>query len=274
MKSFLRSFFCLAALLPLFACTGVKYADKYGFLPDNDAIANSEAFQRCLDGGGKVVVRKSGEYKVCHTLLLDSGTDLTLRKGVVISRALDGEGVGARFVFLNRGALTREFDHDISIRGLEIKCNGIDRGEDIPTIVGMSCHVGFFYVKNLEINGFTMLDLPPRDFALQICTFENANIENIHIEGMKDAVHFGPGKGFVVRHGVFKTYDDPIALNAHDYTTSNPELGWIEDGLIEDCIDLDDPEHGTTGFFARILAGGWRYWEEGMDILSSGDAVV
>ena len=91
---------------------------------------------------------------------------------------------------------------------------------------------------------------------------------------MKDAVHFGPGRNFVVRHGVFRTYDDPIALNAHDYTTSNPELGWIENGLIEDCVDLDDPENGTTGFFARILAGGWRDWEPGMDIQSSGDAVV
>ena len=73
---------------------------------------------------------------------------------------------------------------------------------------------------------------------------------------------------------MFKTYDDPIALNAHDYTTSNPELGWIENGLIEDCIDLDDPANGTTGFFARILAGGWRDWECGMEIQSSGDAVV
>ena len=129
-------------------------------------------------------------------------------------------------------------------------------------------------VDPCELEDFTMLDLPSHDFAIQICTFEDAVVENVHIEGMKDAVHFGPGRGFAVRHGVFKTYDDPIALNAHDYTTSNPELGWIEDGGIEDCVDLDDPEHGTTGFFARILAGGWRDWEEGMDIQSSGDAVV
>ena len=66
----------------------------------------------------------------------------------------------------------------------------------------------------------------------------------------------------------------PRTPSSHDYTTSNPELGWIENGLIEDCTDLDDPEHGTTGFFARILAGGWRDWESGMDIQSSGDAVV
>ena len=41
---------------------------------------------------------------------------------------------------------------------------------------------------------------------------------------------------------------------------------------LQEC--LDDPENGTTGFFARILAGGWRDWEEVMDIQSSGDAVV
>ena len=263
-----------AALLLSAACQKVKYADRFGFLPGNDALANSEAFQRCLDGGGRIVVRKPGEYAVCRTLLLDGGTDLSFAEGVVLSKALGPDSVGARFVFLNRGALTREFDRDIRLRGLNLRCNGFDRGQDIPTIVGMLCQVGFFYVKHLRVEDFTLLDLPPHDFALQICTFEDAVVERVHIEGMKDAVHFGPGRDFVVRHGVFKTYDDPIALNAHDYTTSNPELGWIEDGLIEDCIDLDDPERGTTGYFARILAGGWRDWEEGMDIQSSGDAVV
>ena len=263
-----------AAVVLAAACQKVKYADTFGFLPGNDALANSEALQRCLDGGGRIVVRKPGEYAVCRTLLLDGGTDLSFADGVVLSKALGPDSVGARFVFLNRGALTREFDRDIRLRGLNLKCNGLDRGQDIPTIVGMLCQVGFFYVKGLRVEDFTLLDLPPHDFALQICTFEDAVVERVHIEGMKDAVHFGPGRGFVVRHGVFKTYDDPIALNAHDYTTSNPELGWIEDGLIEDCIDLDDPERGTTGYFARILAGGWRDWEEGMDIQSSGDAVV
>ncbi len=264
----------LALLLAVLSCTPVKYADRYGFLPDNDALANSEAFQRCLDGGGTIRVRKKGVYPVCRTLLLDGGTGLSFADGVVLSKALGPDSIGARFVFLNRGALTREFDEGIRITGLNIRCNGLAGGQDIPTIVGMLCQVGFFYVKDLHIDRYTLLDLPPRDFAIQICTFENALVENVHIEGMKDAVHFGPGRGFVVRHGVFKTFDDPIALNAHDYTTSNPELGWIEDGVIEDCIDLDDPEHGTTGFFARILAGGWRDWEEGMDIQSSGDAVV
>ena len=260
------------------ACEPVKYADRYGFLPGNDALSNTEAFQKCLDGGGKVRVRKAGVYSVCKTLVLDPDTDLSFADGVVLSKSLGPDSTGARYVFINRGAFTREYDGNIRVSGLHLQCNGLDSRSgaelDIPGIVGLSAQLAFFYVKDLRIDRFTLMDLPPRDFAIQICTFEGVSVENVHVEGMKDAVHFGPGRDFVVRHGIFKTYDDPIALNAHDYTTSNPELGWIEDGLIEDCIDLDDPENGTTGFFARILAGGWRDWEEGMSIQSSGDAVV
>ena len=270
--------FILLMLVAVVACSPVKYADSYGFLPGNDPLANSEALQKCLDGGGRIRVRKAGIYPVCRTLVLDAGTDLSFKEGVVLSKELGPDGSGARFTFINRGAFTREYDEGIRVSGLHLQCNGLDSrsgGElDIPGIVGLSCQVAFFYVKDLCIDRFTLLDLPPHDFAIQICTFENVTVENVHVEGMKDAVHFGPGRGFVVRHGIFKTYDDPIALNAHDYTTSNPELGWIEDGLIEDCTDLDDPENGTTGFFARILAGGWRDWETGMKIQSSGDAVV
>ena len=283
MKRFRITAAVAAIMMVLPSCNKVKYADRYGFLPGNDAEANSEAFQKCLDGGGRILVRKKGEYKLCRTIFLDSDTDLEFTEGAVLSRAVPGkarqaDGTAARFVLLNRGALTREYNENISIRGLNLRCNGIDSGcgseLDIPTIVGLCCQLGFFYVRNLTVENFTTLDLPANDFALQICTFENVLVENVHIEGMKDAVHFGPGRNFVVRHGVFRTYDDPIALNAHDYTTSNPELGWIENGLIEDCVDLDDPENGTTGFFARILAGGWRDWESGMEIQSSGDAVV
>ena len=275
-KRFLHCILIVAAISA--ACQPVKYADKYGFLPENDAMANSAALQKCLDGGGKIRVRKAGTYSICRTMILDSETDLAFDEGVVLSKTIGPDSLAARFAFINRGAFNREYDENIRIDGLHLRCNGLDsrsgQGLDMPGIVGLSCQTAFFYVKNLEIDHFTLLDLPPHDFAIQICTFENATVENVHIEGMKDAVHFGPGKGFAVRHGVFKTYDDPIALNAHDYTTSNPELGWIEDGIIEDCVDLDDPENGTTGFFARILAGGWRDWEEGMDIQSSGDAVV
>lgn len=275
--------FLAAWLLPLAAllafsfssCTpDVKKASDYGFLPENDPMENAMNFQRCLDGGGHVVVDVPGTYRLCRTMLLDSGTTLELMEGVTVQRERDDEGVAARHVFLNRGALTRSWDHDITIRGLHISVNGIDGGSDIEEIVGLRGHLAFFYARNVEVEDFCLLDLEPGCFAVQVCTFENFAIRNVHIEGMKDAVHFGPGKGFVVQHGVFRTYDDPIALNAHDYTNSNPEMGWISDGVVEDCVDMEDEEHGTTGFFARVISGAWTSWREGMEIQSTGDAVV
>ena len=135
MRVFMRYSTLMVFIIALYSCEGgVKYADKYGFLPGNDALANSEAFQRCLDGGGKIVVRKEGVYDVCRTLLLDSGTDLSFADGVILSRAKDPEGVIAKHVFLNRGALTREYDKDITITGLNIRCNDLYNGTDIPPI--------------------------------------------------------------------------------------------------------------------------------------------
>ena len=125
--------------------------------------------------------------------------------------------------------------------------------------------------ENLVVEGYVVKDLPAESFGVQVCTFENARFENLWIEGRKDGVHLGRGRKFVIRHAVFRTFDDPIALNAHDYSTSNPQMGWIEDGVIEDCYDLDDED--TTGFFCRVLAGSWLPWREGM-VVQRSDSVV
>ena len=138
-------------------------------------------------------------------------------------------------------------------------------------IVGLIGHVSFYYVKHLVIDDFECMDLGKENFCIQICTFEDIRVENVHIEGNKDGVHLGRGRRFVIRNGVFRTFDDPIALNAHDYATSNPQLGWIEDGLVENCYDLD--QENTTGYFCRILAGSWVDWFEGMRVQHS-DTVV
>ncbi|MBR5924886.1 MAG: hypothetical protein IKZ60_05430, partial [Bacteroidales bacterium] len=158
----MRTLFLAAVVFVLGACT--KYADKYGFLPENDALTNSEAFQKCLEGGGHIKVRKPGEYKLCRTILLDSNTYLEFADGAILSRAADSAGTAARFILLNRGALTREYNANIFIKGLNIRTNGIDSRHaaalDIPTIVGMCCQTGFFYVRNLLLDGYTLLDLP------------------------------------------------------------------------------------------------------------------
>ena len=247
-------------------------ANELGFLPGKSGVENAKALQRAVDFGGTITVDLPGVYDLSETILIGDDTELIFRAGVYIRRQKEeGEKRPMTFVFINKGAFTREWNKNIAIRGLKLMTNGIEIIRDVTEIVGLNGHVSFHYIKNLVIDEFECLDLGARSFCIQICTFENIRVENVHIEGHKDGVHLGRGSKFVIRNGIFRTYDDPIALNAHDYATSNPQLGWIEDGVIENCYDLDDKD--TTGFFCRILAGSWCRWYKGMKVQHS-DTVV
>ena len=251
----------------------MKIAKDYGFLSENDGISNAKALQAAVSGGGEIYVSIPGIYRLADQIVLGDNTKLTFCEGSYIKRE---RGCGeSGYVFINEGAYTKSYNKNITVAGLNLICNGVTSDgyyeASKKVILGLKGHLSFFYVDNLTIMDFKCLDLPAKDFCIQICTFRNAYVENVHIEGMKDAVHFGRGSNFVVKHGCFKTFDDPIALNAHDYVTSNPELGWIENGLIEDCYDLNDD--ATTGYFCRILAGSWCAWYEGMELQRS-DTVV
>ena len=258
-----------------FAPHSVNAAD-FGFLPENSADENSAALQAIVNRGGDIVVDVPGVYDLSETIRLGDDVSLRFGAGVYVRRALAADGTQRQgYVFVNRGAYERTYNKNISITGLHLIASGMEPSYENQTesdmVTGLRAHLAFFYVRNLTIRDFELLDLGRCAFGIQICTFENAILENIHIEGGKDAVHFGKGSKFVVRHGLFRTFDDPIALNAHDYATSNPQMGWIENGVIEDCYDLD--QESTTGFFCRILAGSWGDWREGMAVQHS-DSVV
>ncbi|MBQ7982941.1 MAG: hypothetical protein IJ302_05185, partial [Clostridia bacterium] len=165
------------------------------------------------------------------------------------------------------------------ITGLHLSANGIEYTAPSPecdtgkTILGLRAQVSFLYIRNLVLRDIVILDLYSNAYGVQISNFENVLVEYIRMEGDKDGIHFGPGKNFVVRHGIFRTSDDPIALNAFDYSTSNPNPGWIEDGLIEDCRELNDDRDVGFCFFARLLCGGWQDWFPGMMVQHSDAAV-
>lgn len=235
--------------------------------PQKSAAENTMAIQALLDQGGTIRIEDPGIYDIEDTLIIGSNTHLIFGAGVKIRRAESSTG---SFAIVNRGAFTGEYDTDITIEGLHLITNGVEARHN-AAVYGLTGEVSFFRVKHLKIFDFTCLDLPRLSFGIHICTFEDIVLERLRIEGRKDAVHLGTGKQFVIRHGLFRTFDDPIALNAHDYAVANPQLGWIEDGLIEDCYDLDDKD--TTGYFCRILAGAWCDWYEGMEIQNS-DSVV
>ena len=233
----------------------------------NSGRGNRLALQEMLDQGGTIRIEAPGTYEIEDTLYIKSHTHLILGKGVMLKRSVSSAG---SFFLINRGAFSRTWDSDITIEGLHLITNGVEARHH-AAVYGLTGEISLFYVKKLRVFDFTCMDLPRLSFGLHICTFEDIVLERLHVEGRKDAVHLGTGKRFVIRHGIFRTYDDPIALNAHDYAVANPQMGWIEDGLIEDCYDL--PDEDTTGYFCRILAGSWVDWYQGMEIQNS-DTVV
>ena len=247
---------------------GFTDAATFGFATNASGLENARALQQAVDRGGTVVVSRPGIYPVASTVYLGSDTTLMFGNGVFLKKVAEPEPFS--HVLLNRGALTRTYDHHIAVVGLQIIVNGVDACT-FKDVYGLRGQLAFFYVKDLRIEHFRCLDLGPAQFGIHVCTFEDLLIEDVIIKGKKDGVHLGCGKRFTIRDGVFATGDDAVALNGHDYATGNPELGWIEDGLVENCHDLAGVNN--VGFFCRILAGAWIDWRRGMEVQQS-DTVV
>ncbi len=246
---------------------GYVDAADYGFLPFSSGKENVIALQKAVDQGGPIVVSKPGLYKIAGTIYIGSHTTLSFGNHVILQK-VDEYGVFSH-VFLNKGALTKTYDEHVTIEGLNLKVNGQDKV--FSEVYGLRGQIAFFYVKDLRIEKFRCLDLEKMQFGIHVCTFEDLIIDDVIIKGKKDGIHLGRGNRFTIRDCIFQTYDDAIALNAHDYATSNPELGWIENGVVENCHDLN--AENTTGYFCRILAGAWIDWKPGMEVQQS-DAVV
>jgi len=253
---------------PMSADTGFLDVSSFGFSPDATGLENTKALQQAVDRGGTIVVSRPGTYRLAGTVYIGSHTSLVFGSGVFI-RKVDEKGPFTQ-VFLNKGALTKTYDSHITVEGLHIIVNDVDHS--LGEIYGLRGQLGFFYVKDLRIDRFRCMDLGKGQFAIHVCTFEDIIIDDVMVKGDKDGVHLGRGKRFTIRNGVFQTFDDAVALNAHDYASGNPELGWIEDGVVENCHDLADDKE-PIGFFCRILAGGWIDWQPGMAVQNS-DTVV
>jgi len=279
MRNVLLSIVMLAANIAVSVNLRAVEAESFGFAAGNDPTANAEALQKAVDCGGIITVSKPGIYDVGRTVYIGSDTSLSFGKGVFVRKNVkNGE---FEYVFLNKGALTRTYDKSISIDGLNLIVNNVDfRDFSESGILGLVGQVSFFYVKDLRITRFRCEDLRAAQFGIQVCTFEDLLIDDVIIRGKKDGIHLGRGKRFKISNGTFANGDDAIALNAHDYDISNPELGWIEDGVIENISDLEPSEiligdngKPILGYFCRILAGSWTDWKEGMKVQKS-DTVV
>ena len=243
---------------------GFVDAADFGLTPDGDGTDNARSLQAALDCGGSVVVSRPGTYEMAGTVFIGSHTSLVCGSGVFLKKVANVEPF--THVLLNKGALTRTYDENICVHGLQIIVNGVDVRNWL--VYGLHGQLAFFYVKDLRIERFRCLDLGALQYAIHVCTFEDLIVDDVIIRGDKDGVHLGRGRRFTIRNGVFATYDDAVALNAHDYATGNPEMGWIEDGVVENCHDLSDGRK-PVGYFCRILGGAWTDWRPGMEVQHS-----
>ena len=202
--------------------TGFTNANSFGFSPDASGIENTNALQQALNHTGTIVVSQPGIYKMAGTVYIGSNTSLVFGNGVFLKK-VDEQGEFSH-VIVNKGAATRTWDQHIVVEGLQIIVNGMDVRK-FREAYGLHGQLAFFYVRDLRIDRFRCLDLGKAQYGIHVCTFEDIVINDVIIKGMKDGVHLGRGKRFTISNCVFETFDDAIALNAHDYSVGNPELG-------------------------------------------------
>ena len=231
----------------------VFYATRYGASPSATAAANVIAIQAALDaantaGGGMVIIDQAGDYLVSSLLTIYGNTHLKMVPGSALKKS--GSAFGE--VLRNYGATSGVVDENITLEGVRVKCNNLSIRDS--TISGVASEVCLYRVKNLTIRDFQIRDLVSSLFGLQINSWENLFIGNIHFEGAKDGLHLGPG-----RHGRViglrgDTDDDLLAINAHDWWSSNPTTGDITDLTIERM----DAQGGI-----RLMTGAWASWVSG-----------
>ncbi len=192
-------------------------ANEYGFLPENNAHKNSEALQKAIDNGGVIEITAAGVYKISEQIEIGDNTKLVFREGVILQREASESGVNGN-AFINKGALKGEYNRNIEIIGLHLECNGVESNDFgvNSRIAGLRAQVAMIYVEDLKVDGFQCHGLLEKDYAIQVSAFKNIVLNDLYITGNKDGVHLGWGDGFVISNGRFRTFDDPIALNAFD----------------------------------------------------------
>lgn len=238
-----------------------KNPEIFGFSPTASAEQNVIALQAAVSGGGLIVIHTPGTYELNDTILLDSDTKLICTSGVVFKKVAPYCNV-----LLNRGALTKEYNEDITIDGLEICVNGF---EAEPSLVhGLRAQLGFFYIRNLNIRNFKCLDGQSYQFLIYIVTWEHLRIENVELAGDKDGIKLSNGHDAIINDVNLNTYDDGLSLCGTDYPSVCVEAGDVYNVR---CTNIHDQQY--KNIFGRtflILTGSWADYQNGNEY-GSGD---
>lgn len=232
-----------------------KRASDYGFSTTNSADDNVTALQNAVTGGGRIYI-DAGTYDLNDTILLDSNTEILCERGTTLNKS-----ESYSLVFMNRGALTEEWNENISIKNINVQTNGT--GSYCTVVHGMDGHIGFYYIKNLLIENFQCLDIGSTLFTIVIHQWENVVLNNIKIEGDKDGIHFGPGHGARVINYTARCYDDGVNLNGIAYPSHCVIVGDIYDIKFIDCCDEKVEGQVEGGAFLKMMGASWTDWGAG-----------
>ncbi len=232
-----------------------RNASEFGVLPSNDGVTNTNNLQALLDIGGTIIVDVPGIYLFASGLKIGSNTTLIFGNQVYCKRADDDY----KSLLINKGAFTKEYNDNIVIDGLYVICDG-HYGTWQGTIHGLRGVISLYYVQNIKLRNIRCDDVAGHSYFIHLAKWENVLIENIHVAGNKDAIHVSTGNRLHIKDGWFQTDDDPVGLNAMDYVDGCPELGWIRNVVVENCVDASTK---GTGYIARMLSGAWTDWKSG-----------
>ena len=138
-------------------------ANEFGFLPENNAYKNSEALQKAVNRGGVIQVTVPGVYKFSEQIEIGDNTKLVFCEGAILQREASVTGVNGN-AFINKGAVSGEYNRNIEIIGLHLECNGVE-SDDFGVnsrIAGLRAQVAMIYVENLKIDIRASLPLQQR----------------------------------------------------------------------------------------------------------------
>jgi hypothetical protein len=238
-----------------------KNPADFGFSPQASAAANVAALQRALDGGGLVVIDTPGAYDLNDTIFLDSDTRLVCAPGVIFRKVAPYCNV-----LVNRGALTKTYNENITLEGLEVSVN---EQEGNPTLVpGLRAQLGFHYVKGLTLRDVKCLDGGPHQYLMYVVTWEHLRLENVRLAGDKDGLKLNNGHDAVIRDLDLTTYDDGLSVCGTDYASTLVEVGDVYNVRYVNVTD-----HQYKNIFGRtclIYTGSWAEYRNGNEY-GSGD---
>ena len=234
--------------------TYAKNAEDYGFLTTASATDNTVALNTALLGGNCKVYINAGTYELNGTVFLDSNTQILCEPGVKFKKTSNYCNV-----LLNRGSLTKTYNENILIDGLEIVNDGY--GGRSSYVFGLHANLGFYYIKYLTIRNFKELDgnSVSLNLGIWLVKWENVILENITLSGLKLGINFGTGHDAIVTNFIAETQDDGGVCASVGYGYTTVDIGDVYNVTYRNCIDRKGTEN-LLGYFCRLMPGSWTDW--------------